>query len=112
MAAEFGHVLNEENGRPCRCGRRGCVEAYAADYAIVARAAEVLGWPPAADGAAVHDQIGEITRLAKQGDARLRQIFAEAGHVLGQWGDEVWAQGAAALVLSERFAGRRQSTGA
>ena len=42
MAAEFGHVRHAEGGRSCRCGQRGCIEAYAADYAIVARAAETM----------------------------------------------------------------------
>jgi predicted NBD/HSP70 family sugar kinase len=37
-AAEFGHMNHLPHGALCRCGRRGCVEAYAADYAI-ARAA-------------------------------------------------------------------------
>ncbi|WP_234342831.1 ROK family transcriptional regulator [Streptomyces fulvoviolaceus] len=27
-AGEWGHTLLELDGRPCRCGRRGCVEAY------------------------------------------------------------------------------------
>ncbi len=26
--AELGHIVIEENGRPCSCGRRGCWEAY------------------------------------------------------------------------------------
>ena len=31
-AAEFGHMNHLPDGPLCRCGRRGCVEAYAADY--------------------------------------------------------------------------------
>ncbi|MDT3317183.1 ROK family transcriptional regulator [Microbacterium sp. KSW4-11] len=27
-AGEWGHTVLELDGRPCRCGRRGCVEAY------------------------------------------------------------------------------------
>ncbi|RMH40681.1 MAG: ROK family transcriptional regulator, partial [Alphaproteobacteria bacterium] len=33
-AFELGHVPYRPDGRKCRCGRRGCVEAYAADYAV------------------------------------------------------------------------------
>ena len=33
-AAEFGHMLYRHNGALCRCGSRGCIEAYAGDYAI------------------------------------------------------------------------------
>ncbi len=27
-AGEIGHICIEPNGRPCRCGRKGCLEAY------------------------------------------------------------------------------------
>lgn len=27
-AAEFGHICLHPGGRPCKCGRRGCLEAY------------------------------------------------------------------------------------
>lgn len=33
-AAEFGHMQFIPNGAKCRCGARGCIEAYAGDYAI------------------------------------------------------------------------------
>jgi len=36
-AAEIGHIVIEINGRPCNCGKRGCLEAYAAAPAIVDR---------------------------------------------------------------------------
>lgn len=161
MAAEFGHVRHREGGLPCRCGQQGCIEAYAADYAIVGRAAGIVELGPLDDARAINEAVKEITRRAKLGDARLRTLFAEAGHALGlgvanlvnlltpervlvtgegmraedllmrplidtfqanvlpflrettpliwhAWGDEVWAQGAAALVLNERFAGLAQ----
>ena len=31
---EFGHMIHRPGGALCRCGRRGCVEAYAGNYAI------------------------------------------------------------------------------
>jgi len=34
-ALELGHVQFEKNGALCRCGKRGCIEAYAAKYGIV-----------------------------------------------------------------------------
>lgn len=34
-AGEFGHMVIEKNGRPCTCGRRGCLEAYASASALV-----------------------------------------------------------------------------
>jgi predicted NBD/HSP70 family sugar kinase len=34
-AGKFGHVSYEENGRPCECGKRGCLMAYYAEPAII-----------------------------------------------------------------------------
>jgi len=34
-AAEIGHIIIEYGGRPCNCGNRGCLEAYAAAPAMV-----------------------------------------------------------------------------
>ncbi len=40
---EVGHIVVElTNPRPCGCGRRGCLEAYASATAVVARAREAL----------------------------------------------------------------------
>lgn len=37
-AGEFGHVVVQPDGALCRCGRRGCLEAYASADALRARA--------------------------------------------------------------------------
>lgn len=37
---EIGHVIIQAAGRPCGCGQRGCLEAYASATATVARAME------------------------------------------------------------------------
>lgn len=34
-AGEIGHVLMQENGQLCRCGRRGCLETLASGWAIL-----------------------------------------------------------------------------
>ena len=39
-AGEVGHMSVDFDGRPCACGSRGCVEAYASGPAIAARALE------------------------------------------------------------------------
>ncbi|MGB2967575.1 MAG: ROK family protein, partial [Phycisphaerae bacterium] len=40
--AELGHMVIQYGGRPCGCGNRGCLEAYASATAVVARAREAL----------------------------------------------------------------------
>ncbi|MGH1526651.1 ROK family protein [Leifsonia sp. L25] len=39
---EFGHVMVRTDGRPCLCGRRGCLEGYASGTSIALRAREAV----------------------------------------------------------------------
>jgi glucokinase len=40
IATELGHVVVRPGGRPCRCGGKGCVEAYFSAWALVERCRE------------------------------------------------------------------------
>ncbi|HEX5436814.1 MAG TPA: ROK family protein [Gemmatimonadaceae bacterium] len=42
VAGEIGHTTIDANGRHCRCGNYGCLEAYASGPAIALRAREAL----------------------------------------------------------------------
>src|SRR3954469_13087291 len=42
VAGEIGHTTIDLNGRHCKCGNYGCLEAYASGPAIAVRAREVL----------------------------------------------------------------------
>ncbi|MEU1014078.1 ROK family protein [Streptomyces sp. NPDC005898] len=46
-AVEWGHLTVRVRGRRCRCGARGCLEAYAGAEALLERWAEAGGQPPA-----------------------------------------------------------------
>lgn len=79
---EFGHMMHVPNGARCRCGRRGCIEAYAGNYAIFrhARGESELA-EPAAD-------IDDATMLAmaaaaRAGAGREREAFQRAGEAIG-----------------------------
>lgn len=75
MAAEFGHLrVVSDEGKPCGCGGRGCVEAYASASAVQKRAA-ALGLP--ADAA-------RLFAIARSGEGQAQEIFAEAGSFLGR----------------------------
>lgn len=41
--AEFGHMVIEEDGRTCSCGRKGCLEAYVSVTALRKETQEKLG---------------------------------------------------------------------
>lgn len=41
-AGEVGHMVMDPNGLPCRCGNRGCLEAYSSNTAVIARCMEAL----------------------------------------------------------------------
>ena len=42
FAAEIGHMIVEEGGRQCGCGKRGCIEAYCSASAIVKEAKRAM----------------------------------------------------------------------
>jgi glucokinase len=81
---EFGHVMVERGGRPCSCGRRGCVEAYASGSSIAERAQEALADAPDSTLAAL-DRVtaADVSRAAAEGDELARRIWAETTDVLG-----------------------------
>ena len=79
---EFGHMIHRPDGALCRCGRRGCVEAYAGNYAIWRNA---KGLPddtsPIAD---IKDSdIAALADEARRGDGPEREAFRKAGEALG-----------------------------
>ena len=79
---EFGHMIHRPDGALCRCGRRGCVEAYAGNYAIWrnAHGAGENDEPPADISDA--DMLALI-KQARAADGPERQAFAKAGEALG-----------------------------
>lgn len=76
VAGEIGHVTVDPDGPPCHCGNRGCVEAVAADAAILARIRET-------GGTEVADTAEAVDR-ARQGDAGAREAYARAGNAIGR----------------------------
>ncbi|MFD2236973.1 ROK family protein [Aureimonas populi] len=80
-AVEFGHLNHIPGGDLCRCGNRGCIEAYAGDYAIW-RAAR--GPDDDHFGRRVRDaEMRELAESARAGEARSRAAFERAGEALG-----------------------------
>ncbi len=80
MGLELGHTKVALDGALCRCGQRGCLEAYLADYALAREAATALDTPPAESGHAA--LIAALFTEAKAGNAAAATIFRRAGRYL------------------------------
>ncbi len=83
FAGEFGHITINPDGPECRCGKRGCVEAYAGSIAIMrdARQAALDGqWDCEDPGRITYE---DVVRAAQNGADVLRQLFVRAGRILG-----------------------------
>lgn len=76
-AGEFGHTTVSPDGPPCRCGKRGCLETFVADPALVARA-RAAGLLTRRQG------VDRLLSLADAGDDRARMLYGEAGSTLGR----------------------------
>ncbi|MFO0973272.1 MAG: ROK family protein [Phycisphaerae bacterium] len=79
-AGELGHTIVELDGRPCRCGQRGCLEAYASARNTGLRAMERLAGGEESALSAVLEQRGELTSRdvhehALAGDALARKVW-------------------------------------
>ena len=82
-AAEFGHMNHLPGGPLCRCGRRGCVEAYAADYSLLRWASgEAAHQPPSVTAVPEEDMLA-LEAAARAGEPRAREAYAKAGEALG-----------------------------
>jgi glucokinase len=75
-AGELGHTIVVPDGRPCACGQRGCLEAYASATQIVARVNEARR-AEEADVAAIRSA-EEVAAAVRAGDSVASRIWDEA----------------------------------
>ncbi|MBY6046538.1 ROK family protein [Vannielia litorea] len=81
LALELGHTKVQLDGALCRCGQRGCLEAYTSDYALVREAHTALELDsrlqlsPQMVLESLHDR-------AKAGNEGARSIFRRAGRYM------------------------------
>src|ERR1019366_4852468 len=81
-ASEWGHTTVMVNGRTCRCGARGCLEAYVGGWAIVARYDELRRRTPADTDT---DLVARLTEIAQAptSDRCAAQVLTETATYLG-----------------------------
>ena len=103
-AGEVGHLVLVEEGPPCNCGGRGCLEALASGPAIAREAG-------AANAEAVH-------AAAEAGDARAAAVIERAGRFLGlgltgllnSLNPEALILGGGLVALGDRYIGTAMRT--
>jgi glucokinase len=89
MAGEVGHTTIDLNGRHCKCGNYGCLEAYAAGPAIAERAREALhGGESSLMDRMVEGDLDKLTaqhvfEASKQGDGVAREVVRETARLIG-----------------------------
>lgn len=83
---EFGHIMVRPGGRPCMCGRSGCLEGYASGTSIAARATEAVAASNSTSMLSLLPEIrGEdVSAAARSGDPLAAGIWDETVEVLSQ----------------------------
>lgn len=76
--AEFGHSKVHLEGALCRCGQRGCLEAYVADYAVM-REAALADLEVTSDGS--EPGVEAVVRAAEAGNPVARSILERASRM-------------------------------
>ncbi len=90
FAGELGHVIvRRENGRPCGCGNKGCLETYTSATGVARTAREFLEKRADEDSLLRKIPADQITSkdvfdAAKAGDQIAKDIFAFTGQILGE----------------------------
>jgi len=81
LGPELGHTKVHLDGALCRCGQRGCLEAYVADYALVREATTALDLTMR-EGQSTSVLLESLFDHAKAGNVAARSIFRRAGRYL------------------------------
>ena len=91
---EVGHMVIDTgpDARPCRCGQRGHLEAYASATALVERTIEAMGEPETGKQTLLRKRIGEasplsalmISEAATEGDEFAISMVRETARYLGR----------------------------
>jgi len=89
LAGELGHTTVVEDGEPCSCGNRGCLERLSSAAAIVGRVRAELAsgsfslLVPEGNGSLENISIEEIVAAAQAHDRLAERVVAEAAQHLG-----------------------------
>ena len=87
FAGELGHMIVEPEGRPCGCGRRGCLETYCSATGMVRTAKAMMEDVNKATSLRdiPQDKLTsyDIYQAAKAGDILAEEVFQQTGRRIG-----------------------------
>ena len=87
FAGELGHMIVEPEGRPCGCGRKGCLETYCSATGVVRTTVAML--EESTDATSLRDIPREeltsydVYKAAMTGDAMAQEVFRQTGRRIG-----------------------------
>lgn len=87
FAGELGHMIVEPDGRPCGCGRKGCLETYCSATGVVRTAIAML--EESSETTSLRDIAPdkltsyEAYKAAMAGDAMAQEVFKQTGRRIG-----------------------------
>lgn len=88
FAGELGHTIIRRGGRPCGCGRRGCLETYCSATGVARTAREFLAErtePSLLRQIPVEEIVSkDVYDAAVKGDKLANEIFEFTGTILGE----------------------------
>ena len=88
FAGELGHTIIRKDGRPCGCGRKGCLECYCSATGVARTAREMLDTTdePSLLRELNRDEITslDVSIAAGKGDALAKRIYEFTGEILGE----------------------------
>lgn len=87
FAGELGHMIVEPDGRPCGCGRKGCLETYCSATGVVRTTIAML--EESSEATSVRDIATdkltsyEVYKAAMAGDTMAQEVFKQTGRRIG-----------------------------
>ncbi len=88
FAGELGHMIVKPNGRPCGCGRKGCLETYCSATGVVRTTKEMLSLSEENTTLRTIDPEKltslDVYQAAIQGDAFAQEVFRKTGEAIGE----------------------------
>ncbi len=86
FAGELGHVIAVRDGRPCGCGRKGCLETYTSATGVVRTTREMLQNGHTSNLLKDDDTLTarKVFEAAAAGDKLAQEVFDFTGKILGQ----------------------------